>query len=193
MNAARAKDVLDFWFGDSASVAFGQLREPWFKKEPAFDEEIRQRFHGLYEDAARGACDGWTERPKDCLALVLVFDQFPRNMFRDSARAFATDAAALATARRAISCGDDRVLVPVERVFLYLPFEHSENLEDQRRSVALFESMPDHPKKAEWIDYATRHLVIVERFGRFPHRNRALGRASTAEETEFLKQPNSRF
>lgn len=193
MNTAQAKDVLDFWFGDSANAAFSQSREAWFKKEPAFDEEIRLRFGGLYEDAARGTCNGWTERPKDCLALVLVFDQFPRNMFRDSARAFATDAAALATAKLAIARSDDRALVPVERLFLYLPFEHSEYLEDQRRSVSLFESMPDHPKKAESIDYAMRHLVIIERFGRFPHRNRALGRASTAEEAEFLKLPNSGF
>lgn len=185
--------VLAFWFGAPDDPAFAGPRKAWFGKNDTFDAQIRQRFGGLYERAAAGACDGWRDDPASCLALILVFDQFPRNMFRGTPKAFATDARALAVARHAVARGDDRAVPPAHRSFYYLPFEHSEDMADQNRAVALFETVEPHPGREEGIDYAVRHRDIIARFGRFPHRNAILGRASTAEEIAFLQQPGSGF
>jgi len=178
--APRAQAVLEFWFRGDAE------RAEWFRKDPSFDDEIRARFLPLYEEAAGSALAAWRDSPRSCLALIVLLDQFPRNMFRDTARAFATDALALDAARHAVACGHDRALRGVERTFVYLPFEHSESLADQERALELFASHANY----EW---ARRHWEIVKRFGRFPHRNAILGRENTAAETEFLKQPGSSF
>jgi uncharacterized protein (DUF924 family) len=192
---ARAGAVRDFWFGTGAE--FGRVRKIWFEKNEVFDRHCGD-FLEDHERAARGEYDAMAGTPAGAVALVVLLDQIPRNLFRGTARAFATDAKALAVARQAVAAGMDRDLSPVERVFLYLPFEHSESLEDQARSVALFESLPvtpDYPaaERDNTVDYARRHKVIVERFGRFPHRNAALRRESTPEEIAFLAGPNSSF
>ena len=189
----RSSEVLEFWFGAPGSPGHGEPREAWFKKDPAFDSEISGRFRPLWHEAHAGAHADWADVAHRCLSLIIVCDQFPRNMFRGDPRAFATDPRALALARHTIERGYDEAFSCCERLFAYLPFEHSETIEDQRLAVALHEAMPDHPKKAHWLDFAERHLRIVERFGRFPHRNATLGRASTPEEIEFLKQPGSSF
>jgi uncharacterized protein (DUF924 family) len=145
------------------------------------------------QEAANGGLDRLADFPDGALTLAILLDQFPRNLFRGRPEAFAQDAKARATAQAAIARGFDQLLAPVERVFIYLPFEHSEALDDQHRSVALFESLPAVPWRAEQIDYAARHRDIIARFGRFPHRNAALGRVSAAEEAAFLQQPGSSF
>ena len=177
--------LLDFWFG--------QERKAWFEKNPAFDEEIRARFLSLYESALEGQLDDWKEKPKSCVALIILLDQFPRNMFRGTARAFAADPRARAAARAIVDQGWDKALSPDERMFAYLPFEHSESLLDQERCLALMKEIAVFAQTADLPKWAEAHLAIIRRFGRFPHRNAALGRASTAEETEFLKQPGSGF
>lgn len=187
------REVLEFWFGAQGDPGRNLPRKAWFEKNAGFDEEIRRRFGATVEEAGSGRLDGLTDFADGALAVTILLDQFPRNLFRGQARAFADDAKALGTATRAIEKGFDRVLSPVERVFLYLPFEHSESLEDQVRGVALFQSVPAVPWRAEQLDYAVRHRDIIARFGRFPHRNAALGRASTAEELAFLQQPGSSF
>jgi uncharacterized protein (DUF924 family) len=189
--APDAVEVLRFWFG--APSEYGARHKRWFEKNEAFDAEIRARFLPLYERAAAAALAGWTERPRGCLALIVVLDQFPRNMFRGSARAFAADALALDAARHAVSSGYDRELLPVERLFAYLPFEHSEALEDQLRACELTAPLDAFAETNDGYRYAIAHRDIVQRFGRFPHRNAALGRASTPEEIEFLKGPGSSF
>ena len=176
----RVQAVLEFWFrGDTE-------REEWFRKDPSFDDEIRARFLSLYEEAERGAFAAWRDSPRSCLALIVLLDQFLRNMFRDTARAYSTDALALDAARHAVASRHDHSLRGIERTFVYLPFEHSENLADQARALELFAGHPNY----EW---ARRHWEIVKRFGRFPHRNAILGRENTAAETEFLKGPGSSF
>jgi uncharacterized protein (DUF924 family) len=167
-------DVLAFW------RAVGPSR--WFKKDPALDAEITTRFSALWREAAAGRLAAWEETPEAALALVIVLDQFPRNMFRGEARAFATDAIARAAAERAIARGFDQAVAASERLFLYLPFEHSENAADQERAVALIRAIGD----AELTRWAEMHADVVRRFGRFPHRNSALGRLSTREEQAFL-------
>jgi uncharacterized protein (DUF924 family) len=176
----RTQAVLEFWFRGDAE------RAEWFRKDPSFDDEIRARFLPLYEEAARGAFTAWRDSPRSCLALIVLLDQFPRNLFRGSARAFATDALALDAARHAVACGHDHALSRVERTFVYLPFEHSENLADQEQALKLFSGHANY----EW---ARKHWEIVRRFGRFPHRNAVLGRQSTPAEIEFLKEPGSSF
>ena len=185
--------VLDFWFGAPDNPGHTQARKAWFGKDPAFDAEIRRRFRGTYDRALAGEFDRWRDHHRTCLALVLVFDQFPRNMFRGAPKAFATDAQARALARHAVERGHDRRVPPVHRAFFYLPFEHSENLADQKMAVRLFEAIEPHPGREEGIRYAVRHREIIERFGRFPHRNEILGRQSTPEELAFLQLPNSGF
>lgn len=180
-----ARKVLEFWFGQGPKA--------WFDKDHSFDEGIRDRFLTLWETAHAGRLDAWTDAPGSCLALVIVLDQFPRNMFRGSARAFASDSRARATARLLIDRGWDRALTPHERMFAYLPFEHSESFADQERSLALMNEIAVHPETADMPRWAKAHLDIIRRFGRFPHRNAALGRESTAEEIEFLRQPGSGF
>jgi len=187
----RAAEVLRFWFG--AGSDYGKSRKAWFEKNPDFDREIGAKFLALCEQAASGALEPWQALPGECLALVIVLDQFPRNLFRGEARAFGSDARALGAARRAIDGGYDAGMLPVERLFLYLPFEHSESLDDQWRSLALIGRLAPWPETADVFPYAVRHWEIVRRFGRFPHRNAALGRASTPEELEFLQQPGSGF
>ena len=178
-------DVLEFWFT--------QDRKAWFAKDPEFDARIRARFLALYERARAGGLTAWAQEPKSCLALVIVLDQFPRNMFRGDARAFATDAAARDAARVLLDHGWDKELAPVERMFAYLPFEHSESLADQERCVALMSDLASFPETADLARWAEAHLAVIRRFGRFPHRNAALGRPSTPEETAFLTQPGSGF
>jgi uncharacterized protein (DUF924 family) len=172
-------DVLTFWFSDPAR---------WWKKDPAFDAEVRDRFLTLNEAIERGEHEDWLGTPRGILAYVVVLDQFSRNLFRGSARSFACDARALAAARVAIDRGFDRVLSFEERSFLYMPFMHSERIADQDRCVQLFTS-----EAKESLSFAERHRDIIRRFGRFPHRNALLGRSSTPEELEFLKQPGSSF
>lgn len=186
-----AGEVLRFWFGEPAEYG-GRLKR-WFEKDPAFDGAVRERFLGLHEDIAGGARVSWLTRPAECLARVLVLDQFPRNMFRGSPRAFATDAVALEAAKHAIAQGHERALLPVERLFVYLPFEHAESLEEQERACALCAPLAAFPETDDALRFALAHRDIVRRFGRFPHRNAVLGRGGTAEEIEFLKGPGSSF
>lgn len=186
-------EVLAFWFGAPDDPGHRKKRDKWFGKDPAFDQEVHAAFSPLHQAAARGEVDHWQAEPQSCLALILVFDQFPRNMFRATARAFATDDRALALARHAVAAGFDREVPPVHRTFFYLPFEHSENLEDQRRAVELFRACEPSEGYERSLDYARRHMEIIARFGRFPHRNAVLGRENKPAETEFLKQPNSGF
>lgn len=186
--------ILDFWFGTPGSAEYGRPRKCWFEKNPAFDEEIRRRFPGLPEEAAAGRLAAWVTQPESLLALILALDQFPRNLFRNDPRAFAGDAAALAHAQEAIGRGFDAQLPPLQRVFTYMPFEHSESPAMQDRSVALFTALAAaHEGFNSFLDYARRHREAIRRFGRFPHRNAALGRASTPEETDYLRQPGSGF
>jgi uncharacterized protein (DUF924 family) len=187
------REVLDFWFGAIGSPEYGRPRESWFKKSDAFDETIRARFLDLHRQAAGGQLQAWQAAPESLLALIVVLDQFPRNLFRGSSRAFATDAQALAAAQLAVVRRFDRMLAPVQRWFVYLPFEHAEDLALQRQCLELFEGLRSDPDSAATIDYARRHFEIIARFGRFPHRNAALGRSSTPEEVEFLRQPGSGF
>lgn len=189
----RATDILTFWFGSPDDPNFGKPRPVWFVKDLQFDRAVRSRFLGDWESAARGELNAWKDAPQTCLALILLLDQFPRNLFRGLPQAFATDALALETAQWAIDRHFDRALLPVQRWFVYLPFEHSENLERQRQSVALFQQLHDDPDSASTIDYAIRHYQIIDRFGRFPHRNAMLGRDSTPEERAFLQEPGSSF
>lgn len=186
-------EVLDFWFGRSNSPEFGKVQNKWFEKNLAFDEKVRSGFLSQYELAASGQLDSWQESPESCLALIILLDQFPRNMFRGTPQAFATDSKALAAAEQAVKNNFDRQLLPVQRWFIYLPFEHSENLEHQQKSVELFSNLQGEPDSESVINYAIRHLKIIERFGRFPHRNEIIGRETTPEEAEFLKQPGSGF
>ena len=181
--------VLEFWFGRPGSSDHGRPRAIWFKKNAAFDSAIRVRFRDDYERAAGGGLDDLLSSARECLALVILLDQFPRNLFRGMAKAFAADPKARHVAAQAVARGFDRAVSDTERRFFYLPFEHSESLADQERSLALFTAVAD----PESIDYAIRHLEIIRRFGRFPHRNLALGRASTEAERAFLAQPGSAF
>ncbi len=192
-SASLVRDLLDFWFGPHGHPERGTLRRVWFSPNAEFDAEIRQRFSRDVAEAGRGRLDGLAATADGVLALLILLDQFPRNMFRGEARAYAYDAKARAVARLAVGMGLDKVLSPVQRIFVYLPFEHSEDTDDQIRSVALFKTLPPVSWRDEVIDYAVRHHEIVARFGRFPHRNATLGRPSTAEELSFLEQPNSSF
>ena len=191
--APAAAAVLAFWFGAPESADFGRARRAWFVKDPAFDATIARLFGAQIEAALGGGLSAWRATPPGQLARILVLDQFTRNVFRDSARMFAGDELALAAAREMVDAGLDRELVPVQRWFCYLPFEHAENLADQDRAVALFETMRDDPDAGDALEWAIRHRDVIRRFGRFPHRNELLGRVSSAAELEFLKQPGSRF
>lgn len=193
--------VLEFWFGNAGDdTAIAQAQQKlWWSKNEAVDTDIRKRFGDLVETAAAGKLDQWAQNARGRLALILLFDQFPRNMYRDTPRAFAYDPLAGKLALEGIATGADRELRAIERVFFYLPLEHSESAELQERCVALFTALAagapeaDHKTFSGYVDYAVRHRDVIHRFGRFPHRNRILGRASTPEEIEFLKQPGSSF
>ena len=189
-----AQAVLDFWFCPEGSPAHGQLRTEWFRKYAAFDAAIAQRFGALVEAALADGLRDWTADPGAALARIVLLDQFTRNMFRDTARAFAGDALALAAAQAMVAAGQDAALRPEQRVFVYLPFEHSEDVALQDRSVALFSALAaEAPAFANILDYAHQHHAVIARFGRFPHRNELLGRASTGAEIAFLQEPGSRF
>ncbi|WP_017315225.1 DUF924 family protein [Mastigocladopsis repens] len=190
---SQAKEILEFWFGSPNEPDYGKPKPFWFSKKPEFDEELQIRFLTDYQKAAAGYLDDWINSSNSCLALILLLDQFPRNMFRDTPQAFATDWEALSAAQHAIALGYDQKLLPVQRWFIYLPFEHSENLEHQRQAVRLFQQLSNDPESTSCIDYAMRHMQVIQRFGRFPHRNEILGRVSTSEEKEFLKQTGSSF
>ena len=187
---AIADDPKDDWVGDVLKFWF-EVTEPdqWFEKDPTFDASIRERFLGLHEILASRGKKDLLDDAQTALAAVIVFDQMSRNMFRDTPRAFAADPLALWLAEAAIARGFDAGLTKDQRMFLYLPFQHSEDRQSQARSVALTASLGD-PELQKW---AEAHKAIIDRFGRFPHRNAVLGRISTAEETEFLKRPDSHF
>jgi uncharacterized protein (DUF924 family) len=182
ISADWAGDVLTFWFKETQP-------EFWFKKDKDFDATIRKRFLALHEVLAAKPSEALFADARTALAAVIVFDQMSRNMFRDTPRAFATDPLAFWIAQAAIAKGFDASLSKEERSFLYLPFEHAEDAQAQERCVALMATLND-PELSKW---ALAHKAIIDRFGRFPHRNNALGRSSTAEEIEFLKGPNSSF
>lgn len=184
--------ILDFWFGPPESASYGGVRDVWFRKDAAFDAEIRLRFGAVIETALGGGLGDWTAS-RAVLARVLVLDQFTRNCYRDSPEAFAGDAQALGAATVAVDKGLDRELIPVERWFLYMPFEHAESAAAQARSLALFTRLRDETGLADPLAWAEKHAAIIARFGRYPHRNDLLGRASTAEEIAFLATKGSSF
>lgn len=171
------QEVLDFWFSEDAE-------KHWFASTPAFDQEIRKRFADRFARAASGELKSWEEIPEGCLALCILLDQMPRNMFRGSPRAFATDPQALAIATRAVDLGFDRDLAPEHKQFLYLPFVHSEDVTNQLRALALFEAAGLRDE----LEFVKGRVALIRRFGRFPHRNAILGRTSTPEELKFLAQ-----
>lgn len=192
--ASPVEEILRFWFGRVSESSYSEQRKLWFRKDPQLDQTIRDRFMCVYEQAAAGELEYWQQSPHSCLALLIVLDQFPRNMFRNTPQAFATDAKALSIAKAAIDQGFDQMLEPIQRIFLYLPLEHSENLDDQLQSIALFRDLVAiDPQLADVLDYALRHYQVIQQFGRFPHRNQILNRTTTPEEAEFLKQPGSSF
>lgn len=188
------EDVHRFWFADSiADPQAAQARGGvWFKSSAEFDEQIRERFAPTIERAARGELSAWEQAPRSCIALVVVLDQFPRNAYRNTARAFEYDQLAFAVSRRAINAGDMRALSVVESAFLLMPYQHVEDVPLQREGARLFERLhaeapePWRPFARNTLEFARRHLEIIERFGRFPHRNAALGRSSTPAEREYL-------
>jgi uncharacterized protein (DUF924 family) len=187
--AALAAQVLDFWFGSEGSETFGTNRPQWFRKDADFDAEIRESFASDVKTSLDGGHSRMAETQMGCLALIILLDQFPRNLFRDTARAFAGDKRALIHANEAVSQGFDKDLPKSQQMFFYLPFEHSESVDDQRRCMDLFEQSGNE----DMLKWAVAHYDIIARFGRFPHRNAALGRESTAEEITFLEEPNSSF
>ena len=198
----QAAELLRYWFGEAAhdvQATWVSRRALWFGKDAALDAEIRARFGALQVLAAAGALASWGHCPRGALALILLLDQCPRNLFRASPQAFATDPLALRQALAMVQAGDDARLRPLERVFVYLPLEHAEELAAQQQSVALFTALRDTAPQADrarfddFLDFAQRHHAIMARFGRFPHRNAILGRASSAEERAFLQQPGSGF
>jgi uncharacterized protein (DUF924 family) len=192
--AALTRAVLDFWFLPPDHPGRGTYRTEWFRKDEAFDAVIRERF-GTDVEAALSASPG-DASDEEQLACILLLDQFTRNIFRGTPRAFAGDVHALQLAATLVTAGRDKNLSPFRRWFAYLPFEHSEALLDQERSVALFSALAremQHEAFDSACDYAMRHREVIARFGRFPHRNSILGRTSTAQEIEFLALPGSSF
>jgi len=188
------RDVLDFWFGEPGSAEYGKTRKMWFHKDEAFDALLRERFGALLDAAREGELDAWTATPEGTLALVIVLDQFSRNCHRGTPQAFAADDRALALARQLVASGADRTLpTPQHRVFAYLPFEHAESMDAQRESLRLLGEVASEPGCEDYYDYAVRHADVIDRFGRFPHRNAQLGRASSEAELAFLREPGSSF
>jgi uncharacterized protein (DUF924 family) len=181
-NAAIIGDILGFWFGELG-------HQDWFRRDEAIDATIASRFGGVYQELRGGVPETWLATPEGVLAAILVLDQFPRNMFRDDARAFATDGMALALAKQAIADGIDKTLTPDQRAFIYMPLQHSEDDADQALSVGLY-AMLGIPLN---LDFALRHKAVIDRFGRFPHRNAVLGRQSSAAEAAYLAKPGPPF
>ncbi|PCJ97497.1 MAG: hypothetical protein COA45_09520 [Zetaproteobacteria bacterium] len=178
------QEVLKFWFEEI-------LPQQWFQKNESFDSDIKERFMVTYDMARKGLCADWARDAEGVLALCLVLDQFPRNMFRDTAKAFKTDDKILLIVKGALHKGFDQLLSPVKRRFIYIPFMHSENVIEQRRCVSLFEAMKEDDPLS--YDYALKHLEVIEKFGRFAHRNKILGRESSEEELEYLNLPGAGF
>lgn len=192
--APDARRVLDFWFGAPDSPEWNRVRPLWFTKSDATDDLIRDVFLDVWQAARAGALNHWLASPEGACALIVLTDQFSRNMFRDRAEAFATDGCALAAARHLVSQGWDRDLpTPYHRQFCYLPFEHDETMASQDESIRLFTALRDETGFADPLHWAVLHRDVIVRFGRYPHRNAALGRVSTAEETAFLLEPGSSF
>lgn len=196
-----AESIIDFWFGDAGTDGVVAKRQTslWFKKQALTDALIKERFERTLHSAAAGELNDWSDTASGRLALIIVFDQLPRNIYRGSPQAFAYDPLARALCLAGLELRDDAALQAVHRVFFYLPLEHAEDRELQARSVALFRALAadvgDEDKKLfdGFLDYAQRHAVVVNQFGRFPHRNAILGREPTAQELEFLTQPGSSF
>ena len=194
MDNTATAEILAFWFGRPGEPGFGQPRSEWFRKDAAFDDQIRSRFLPGVEAALAGELTAWADERQGLLAMLILLDQFPRNLFRGEAKAFAGDPRARSLAESALAKGWDKDLSAVEKLFVYLPFEHSEALADQERSVALFSALAaGHSGCEGFLDYAYRHHEVIARFGRFPHRNAALGRLSTPDEAGYLAQPGSGF
>jgi uncharacterized protein (DUF924 family) len=183
------REILEFWFGTPPQVE----REAWFRKDPAFDTQVRMRFEHAIEHAIAGGHRKWESSAEGALARILLLDQFTRNAFRDTPRAFAGDVEALAAARRAVQHGFDRMLLPLQRQFIYLPYEHAESAAAQDESLALFGALAAETRSPDKLEWAQKHAAIVRRFGRYPHRNAIVGRVSTPEEIAFLREPGSRF
>lgn len=195
------EEVLDYWFGPLANDQdFPEHKASlWFKKSDATDAEIRERFGDAVISAQSGGFSQWREEPRSRLALIILLDQFTRNIFRGDAQAFAGDHIALELTRDGIAQGVDRKLSLIERIFFYLPLEHSESMEVQEESMKAYQGLRDEvsgdwiPRADDYLNYARRHMEIIQRFGRYPHRNQILGRENTPEEAEFLTQPGSGF
>ncbi|QID16306.1 DUF924 domain-containing protein [Nitrogeniibacter mangrovi] len=189
-----ARAILDFWFGAPGSADYGRQRTLWFRKRADTDRTLRARFGALTDAAVAGALREWEATPHGALARILLLDQFTRNIHRNTPQAFAGDTLALDAACRLIDSGALQPLIPVERAFVFMPFEHAEDLACQDRAVALFEDLArEHPDCDGMLDYARRHREVIARFGRFPHRNVILGRESTAAESTYLAEPGSGF
>ena len=185
----RVRALLDAWFGPPGDPSRERHRDIWFKGTAEFDAGLREAFLADYEAGAAGKLRSWEALPEGALALVLLLDQIPRNIFRDTPRAYAADAAARAAADRALARGFDRLVPEAWRRFFYMPFHHSENLADQRRSAALFDGLPgQRDRRGSVRRYGRPYVEFIARFGRFPHRNAILGRASTPEESAFLAE-----
>ena len=198
---ATPEAILDYWFGAPGNAAEIAKRQSklWFGKLPEIDRAISEHFTSTFNAASAGSLDHWAASPHGRLALVIVLDQFPHHLHRDTPLAFAQDAKALALSLAALASGEDKLLSAIERVFLYLPLEHAESVAMQDSSVAQYQKLAAEASEHErtlfsnFLDYAHKHREVVLRFGRFPHRNEILGRASSLEETAFLQQPGSRF
>lgn len=190
-----ADEILSFWFGQLRDTEeyYEERRRLWFASDSRIDQDITNRFLSDYEHAAAGQLRNWRDTPRTSLALILLFDQFPRNMFRETPRAFATDPLAREITFQLLDAASDKQIHPVERTFVYMPLMHSEDLAQQQQAVTLFRQLAQDNPRVDSVSYAVRHLEIIERFGRFPHRNAVLGRVSTPEEVEFLTQPGSSF
>ncbi len=194
-------DVLNYWFGPIGSIKeiVDTRNAIWWSKNDAVDQEITHRFKQTVDDVFCGKSNNWLDTNEGTLASIICLDQFPRNIYRGTPKSFSYDGRALEMAKQAVSAELDMGLEPIFRVFIYIPFEHSENLSDQNRAVSLFDKLGEEAGAEfkmvfdNYIAYAVRHQAVIERFGRFPHRNAILGRDSTDEELKFLKQPGSSF
>lgn len=201
MSAAPWQSLLDWWFGNAldANEVAAQRNALWFGKSACQDVDSENRFGGLVRQALDGGLQEWEREPQSWLALVLLLDQLPRMIFRDSPRAYAGDARARQLVRQGLEAGFDRQLPRIERVFVYIVLEHAENLASQNEAVRLYEELQGESSESEkvlfagYLAYARKHQVVIKRFGRFPHRNAILGRESTVEEVQFLTEPGSRF
>lgn len=186
-------EIYEFWFGKPGEAGHGDVREFWFGGGPALDREIRDRFLGHYDRAAAGECENWTSDARSWIALIVLLDQFPRNIFRGDKQSFAADPLVREYARRLVASPLHAELITVEKVFAYLPYEHSEDINDQKKCVALYRALEPHVAKDEWIEFAVQHYDIIRQFGRFPHRNNILGRENTPEEAAWLASSDQHF